>query len=157
MVSRTLTARPNRPAKLASPGPSDLPLRGNFAPIGLDFSAQVAPTWVPGPAIIAIRSRVESKYTNHTFPSKLLKNRACRPQVDVQTVPKVLQSLPSRSPRTPKCIQMEPWGLMFLYFPVHLGRLGPTNSQGCFRHAIFTKKRPSGHPKPLKLYTLDLT
>ena len=48
--SITLTARPYRPAKLDCPDPSDLPLRGHAAPVGRDFSAQVAPTWVPGPS-----------------------------------------------------------------------------------------------------------
>ena len=49
-VSITLTARPHRPVKLDCPDPSDLPLRGHAGPGGLDFSAQLAPTWVPGPS-----------------------------------------------------------------------------------------------------------
>ena len=150
LISITLTARPSRPAKLDCPDRSDLPLRGHSGPIGLDFSAHVAPTRATGPAIIAIRLRVESKNTNHTFPPNSLKDIACRPQVDVQTVPKVVQSLPNRPHRAPKCSQMEPWDLIFLYFSPRFGRLRPTNSQGCFRHAIFTQKRPSGHQKPLK-------
>ena len=54
MVPITLTARPHGPAKLDCPDPSDSPLRGHFGPFGRDFGAQVAPTWAPGPAQVAI-------------------------------------------------------------------------------------------------------
>ena len=65
------TARPNRPAKRDCPGRSDLPLRGHSGPIGLDFFAQVAPTWVPGPSkhSIPCRSGVDIRKSSFSAQS----------------------------------------------------------------------------------------
>ena len=54
MISIASTARPDRPVQLHCPDPSDLPLGSHSGPIGLDISAQMAPTWVAGPSKVAI-------------------------------------------------------------------------------------------------------
>ena len=91
---------------LDRPAPSEMQLRGSFGPIGLDFSAQVAPTWVPGPARIAIplESGIELHKTH--FSNKIMKNRARGPQVEAKTVSKLVKGFlgSSTEPQSaPKC------------------------------------------------------
>ena len=85
-----------------------------------------------------------SKYTNHILSPKWYTNVAFRPQVEAETVPKLVQGLPSSTHRGPKWSRMQPWVVIFPSLAAHLARLGSSISHGCFRRCIFNLKRLSG-------------
>ncbi len=119
-------------------------------PCWCDFWSQVAPTWMPGPAIIAIpRERGIEMHKSHGS-DKTVKNRACGPQVEAQIVPKLVKGVPSSPHRASKCSQMQPWAVKLVYFSIHLARFEPSIAQGWFRCSILSSKRTSRHPKQSK-------
>ena len=101
-VSITLTATPNRPVWLDCPGPSHLPVRGDFGPLGRDFCAQVALTWSPRRAKVAILLQRGIEISKSHFSKQIVKNTTRSRQSDVQTVPKASRARPSEPQCAPK-------------------------------------------------------
>ena len=108
MISITPTARPNRPAKLYRPDPSDLPLRGHFGPSRPPSGATFGPKWFqlgrPDPSnpqknyvfLMIFIHFVKSIIWSKSRPSvpKMAEN-------DLRAAPKTSKRLPNRPKRVP--------------------------------------------------------
>ena len=75
-------------------------------PSGSTFLLKMAPTWVPGPAIIAIAFETGVEMTSET---NLRKTDTCGTQVEAQTVPELAKGFPGSSGGASKCSQMQTW------------------------------------------------
>ena len=147
MGSITFTARLRSPAKLDCP---DRSLRAFwterarlFCPSGSNLGA--------GTCKNSDSAREWHRNTHISlFQQMCAKTDACGPQIEAQAFPKLVKGLPSSSHGALKCSQMEPRAIKFQFFSVHIARLGPTISQGSFRHRIFTSKRFSRQSTPIK-------
>ena len=81
-----------------------------------DFWWKVAPTWMPGPALIAIPLECGIEMHKSHISEKTVKNGACGAQVEAQIVQKLVKGVPSSPHRASKCSQMESWAIKLVYF-----------------------------------------
>ena len=95
-----------------------------------DFWSQVAPTWMPGTAIIAIPLEMGIEIHKSHVSNKTVKNSACGPQVEAQIVP-IVPSLSRVFPAAPTELQSAPkWSLglsNWCTFPYILHDLSPAS------------------------------
>ena len=108
----------------------------------------------PGHAIISIlfESGVETHKSD--FSHKIVKNKACAPQVETKTVPKVVKVLPSSAHRAPKCSKMQPRAVIFPYFWAIIVDLGPPFLKAASGNQFSAQNDPPDTQNQEKMYIL---
>ena len=123
------------------------PLTCNFGPFGSDFWAQVAPTWAPGLAKVALplQSGIEldkSRFSKKNHKKLSLQTPGWRPNR-----PQGGSDPPEAVNQSPKWSKKRPRAVIFASFSQLFARLGPTSSQGCFRCPIVSQNDPPDYQK----------
>ena len=128
-----------------------VPLTCNFGPLGSDFWVQVAPTWAPGLAKVALplQSGI-ALHKSHFSKKKNSKQLSLRTPGWRPHRPQGGSDPPEAVNRSPKCFKKRPWVVIFMSFSKVFARLGPTSSQTCFWRPIVNQNDPPNYQKHIK-------